>query len=366
MTLQQLVYAVKIADTKSMNKAAAELYVSQPALSSTIRDLEEELNIELFIRTNRGIVITAEGDEFLSYARQMVELNQMIEDRYINNEKKKNKFSVSMQHYSFAVEAFIELAKEIRLDDFELAVHETRTNEVIEFVRDYRSELGILYLNEFNRKALQKIFSENGLEFTELFDCDVFVYLSNEHPLAGKERLDRGIAKERLKLDFLKKRADYILDTSTLLTRELKAELERIFMGRERFSSLFVTILSFGFKYGIPSDADLVFDVRFLPNPYYDENLRSHTGNEKAVQDFVRRGGTADVFLDKLYDMIDFLFPYYVKEGKNQLVIAVGCTGGKHRSVTVANRLYERLKEHSEIGLKLEHRDIEMDNRTKG
>ena len=100
--------------------------------------------------------------------------------------------------------------------------------------------------------------------------------------------------------------------------------------------------------------------------PYYDENLRSHTGNEKAVQDFVRRGGTADVFLDKLYDMIDFLFPYYVKEGKNQLVIAVGCTGGKHRSVTVANRLYERLKEHSEIGLKLEHRDIEMDNRTKG
>ena len=189
MTLQQLVYAVKIADTKSMNKAAAELYVSQPALSSTIRDLEEELNIELFIRTNRGIVITAEGDEFLSYARQMVELNQMIEDRYINNEKKKNKFSVSMQHYSFAVEAFIELAKEIRLDDFELAVHETRTNEVIEFVRDYRSELGILYLNEFNRKALQKIFSENGLEFTELFDCDVFVYLSNEHPLAEKEEV---------------------------------------------------------------------------------------------------------------------------------------------------------------------------------
>lgn len=195
MTLQQLVYAVKIADTKSMNKAAAELYVSQPALSSTIRDLEEELNIELFIRTNRGIVITAEGDEFLSYARQMVELNQMIEDRYINNEKKKNKFSVSMQHYSFAVEAFIELAKEIRLDDFELAVHETRTNEVIEFVRDYRSELGILYLNEFNRKALQKIFSENGLEFTELFDCDVFVYLSNEHPLAEKEK----IAFEELK-----------------------------------------------------------------------------------------------------------------------------------------------------------------------
>ncbi len=186
------------------------------------------------------------------------------------------------------------------------------------------------------------------------------------HPLAGKERLDSGIAKERLKLDFLKKRANYILDTSTLLTRELKEELERIFMDCEHFSNLFVTILSFGFKYGIPSDADLVFDVRFLPNPYYDENLRSHTGNEIEVQEFVRRGGTADIFLDKLYDMIDFLLPNYVKEGKNQLVIAVGCTGGKHRSVTVANLLYERLRRHSEIGIKLEHRDIEMDNRRKG
>ncbi len=186
------------------------------------------------------------------------------------------------------------------------------------------------------------------------------------HPLAGKERLDTGISKERLKLEFLKKRANYILDTSTLLTRELKEELERIFMDCEHFSNLFVTILSFGFKYGIPSDADLVFDVRFLPNPYYDENLRSHTGNELKVQEFVRRGGTADVFLDKLYDMIDFLLPNYVKEGKNQLVIAIGCTGGKHRSVTVANLLYERLKEHQEIGIKLEHRDIEMDNRRKG
>ena len=124
MTLQQLIYAVKIADTKSMNKAATELFVSQPALSSTIRDLEEELQIEIFIRTNKGIVITTEGEEFLSYARQMVELNQMIEDRYINNMKRKNKFSVSMQHYSFAVEAFMKLAREFALEDFELAVHE--------------------------------------------------------------------------------------------------------------------------------------------------------------------------------------------------------------------------------------------------
>lgn len=186
------------------------------------------------------------------------------------------------------------------------------------------------------------------------------------HPLAGRERLDRGIARERVKLEFLKERADYILDTSTLLTRELREELERIFVGQENFSSLFVTVLSFGFKYGIPSDADLVFDVRFLPNPYYEEELRDKTGNDPEVQEFVRRGRTADRFLEQLYGMIDFLLPYYVKEGKNQLVIAIGCTGGKHRSVTVANLLYERLESHREIGLKIEHRDIEKDKRTKG
>ena len=153
------------------------------------------------------------------------------------------------------------------------------------------------------------------------------------HPLAGTQRLDRGIAKEREKLRFLKKRADYILDTSKLLTRELRGELEKIFLDHERFSSLFVTVLSFGFKYGIPSDADLVFDVRFI-------------------------------FLGKLYDMIDFLLPYYVQEGKNQLVIAVGCTGGKHRSVTIANMLHEKLKNHRDIGLKIEHRDIGKDSIT--
>ncbi len=155
MTLVQLIYAVKIADTKSMNKAALELFVSQPALSSAIRDLEEEIHTELFLRTNRGIVITTAGEEFLSYARQMVELNKMIGERYIQNKQIKKKFSVSMQHYSFAVEAFIELAKEFTLGEFELAIHETKTYEVIENVRNHRSELGVLYLNAFNRKAMK-------------------------------------------------------------------------------------------------------------------------------------------------------------------------------------------------------------------
>lgn len=189
MTLTQLIYAVKIADTKSMNKAAAELFVSQPALSGAIKDLEEEIHIELFIRTNRGIVITTEGEEFLSYARQMVELNKMIGERYIDNKQTKKKFSVSMQHYSFAVEAFIELGNKFSMSEFELAVHETKTYEVIDNVRNYRSEIGVLYLSEFNEKAMKKIFAENELEFIPLFDCGISVYLSKNHPLAERKKI---------------------------------------------------------------------------------------------------------------------------------------------------------------------------------
>lgn len=183
------------------------------------------------------------------------------------------------------------------------------------------------------------------------------------HPLAGRGRLDKGIAKEREQVGFLKERADYILDTSTLLTRELREELVGIFRGGQAFGNLFITVLSFGFKYGIPSDADLVFDVRFLPNPYYEPALKEHTGQEQEVKDYVMRGGTCQMFLEKLYDMMEFLIPNYIKEGKNQLVIAIGCTGGRHRSVTVAEALYGKLRERSEIGCKLEHRDVDKDGR---
>lgn len=181
------------------------------------------------------------------------------------------------------------------------------------------------------------------------------------HPLAGMGRVDQGISQERTRLGFLKEDADFIIDTSQLLTRELRQELEKIFVANQNYTNLFVTVLSFGFKYGIPADADLVFDVRFLPNPYYVEQLRSHTGEETEVQAYVRQGGTADVFLQKLYDMIGFLIPNYVLEGKNQLVIAIGCTGGKHRSVTVADALYQHLQRNQDLGIKLEHRDIEKD-----
>lgn len=189
MTLQQLRYAVTIADSKSMNKAANALFVSQPALSNTIHDLEEELQIDIFLRTNRGIVVTAEGEEFLSYARQMVELQQMVEEKYMGAGEHKRKFSVSMQHYSFAVEAFIKLAREFSLDEYELAVHETKTGEVIENVKNFRSEIGILYMNAFNKKAMQKVFEANELEFIPLLDCQVFVYLASGHPLAEKEKI---------------------------------------------------------------------------------------------------------------------------------------------------------------------------------
>ena len=185
------------------------------------------------------------------------------------------------------------------------------------------------------------------------------------HPLAGAGRIDEGIKKERECLAFLKKQANVILDTSMLLTKELRHELEKIYMEDGTYDNLFVTVMSFGFKYGIPADADLVFDVRFLPNPYYVENLRPKTGDEKEIQDYVKQGGTADIFLGKLYDMLDFLIPNYVLEGKNQLVIGIGCTGGKHRSVTIANAVYEHLKQQKGLGVKLYHRDIEKDNKRK-
>ncbi len=181
-----------------------------------------------------------------------------------------------------------------------------------------------------------------------------------KHPLAYKkgERLEDGISKERKILKEIKEHADYILDSSKLLTRELKAELDRIFLANEEFNSLMVNVISFGFKNGIPQDADLVFDVRFLPNPFYIEELKHQTGNDKAVQDYVMQCSEAEAFLQKLSEMLEFLLPGYVKEGKYQLVIAIGCTGGQHRSVTLANELYSRMKNKGNYGLNISHRDI--------
>ena len=213
-------------------------------------------------------------------------------------------------------------------------------------------------------KILHKL-RDNGYSFEILFmeagDAELlkrYKETRRVHPLSPDGRIEDGIRKEREILKNMKSQADYVIDTSRLLTRELKEELDRIFVRNERYNSLMVTILSFGFKHGIPADADLVFDVRFLPNPFYIEELKYKTGNDREVQDYVMSFEEAHIFIDKLTDMIKFLIPNYVKEGKYQLVIGIGCTGGKHRSVTLANRLYEELKDQGDYGLKITHRDV--------
>ena len=170
--------------------------------------------------------------------------------------------------------------------------------------------------------------------------------------------MEDGIRRERKVLEDMKKKADYVIDTSNLLTRVLKEELDRIFVRNEEYNSLMVTVMSFGFKNGIPSDADLVFDVRFLPNPFYIDELKHLTGEDKAVQDYVMGFPEAEQFIAKLTDMLLFLIPNYVKEGKYQLIVGIGCTGGKHRSVTLASQLYEKLKDQGNYGLSIQHRDI--------
>ena len=177
------------------------------------------------------------------------------------------------------------------------------------------------------------------------------------HPTAAGGPLAEGIRREREQLASVKNRADRIIDTSRLLTRELRQMLREIYLDGAAFSGLNVTVMSFGFKYGIPRDADLVFDVRFLPNPYYVDTLRTLTGKDGEVQRFVLDNEIAASFLEQLTKMIRFLIPHYISEGKNQLVIAVGCTGGRHRSVAVAEALYQALYRKDQAGIRLEHRD---------
>ena len=217
-------------------------------------------------------------------------------------------------------------------------------------------------------QALKEL-RDAGYSFEILFlDCedDVLIKRFKEtrraHPLVMNGRVEDGIRKEREILKFLKKEASYIIDSSHLLVRELKNEIDNIFSKNKDYGNLFITVLSFGYKYGIPNDCDLVFDVRFLPNPYYIDELKNKSGEDKEVQDYVMGFKEAGIFLDKLQDLIEFLIPNYVIEGKNQLVIGIGCTGGKHRSVTLANRLYQRLESKGGYGIRIEHRDILKDS----
>ncbi|MDD4112555.1 MAG: RNase adapter RapZ [Herbinix sp.] len=215
--------------------------------------------------------------------------------------------------------------------------------------------------------AVLRDMKNNGYQYEILFlDCspEVLVKRYKEtrriHPLSQSGRVDKSIELEREKLDFLRKKADIIIDTSHLLIRELKTQIDTIYVEDKNFNNFMVMILSFGFKYGIPADSDLVFDVRFLRNPYYISELKDKTGMDSSVSSFVMDSDAAGQFLDKLEDMLTFLIPHYISEGKNQLVISIGCTGGRHRSVTLTNELAKRLAGLS-YGIKTEHRDIEKD-----
>lgn len=188
MTLQQLKYALTIANCGSMNEAAKQLFLSQPSLSETIKELESEIGLQIFLRSNRGISITPEGEEFLGYARQVTEQFGLLQSKYIEKNTKE-KFSVSTQHYTFAVKAFVETVKQVGMEHYEFAVHETTTYDVIENVKNFKSEIGVLYENDFNEKVMEKIIRENGLEFTELFQCNTFVYLWAGHPLANQKEI---------------------------------------------------------------------------------------------------------------------------------------------------------------------------------
>ena len=234
MTLQQLRYVVTIADCGSMNEAAKQLFLSQPSLSETVKELENEIGIDIFLRSNRGIVITPEGEEFLGYARQVIEQYELLNSKYIRKNKKE-KFGVSAQHYSFAVKAFVETVRKMGMEHYEFAIHETTTLDVIENVRNFKSEIGVLYKNDFNKQVLEKMFKENGLEFTDLFKCDTFVYLWSGHPLAGKEVISMKELDDYPCLSF-----DQGRNNSLFLSEEMKSTYEytRLIKANDRATML--------------------------------------------------------------------------------------------------------------------------------
>ena len=186
MTLTQLHYIITIAETKSMNKAAERLYVSQPSLTGAVKELERELGITLFYRSGRGVTLTNDGTAFLQYARQLYGQYELVMEKYGKGGPYKKKFGVSTQHYSFAVKAFVDMARDFDMSQYEFAIRETKTSEVISDVGTMRSEIGVLYFSDFNRKVLERMIKAAGLKFHHLIDCQAYVYLWKDHPLAGE------------------------------------------------------------------------------------------------------------------------------------------------------------------------------------
>ncbi|HIW82872.1 MAG TPA: LysR family transcriptional regulator [Candidatus Dorea gallistercoris] len=235
MTLTQLNYIITIARTRSINRAAEQLYVSQPSLTSAIKELEKELGITLFYRSGRGVTLTGDGEEFLQYARQLYGQYETILEKYKENGTLKKKFGVSAQHYSFAVKAFVEMAKQFDMAKYEFAIRETKTGEVIRDVSSMRSEIGILYLSEFNRKSLEKLLRSAGLTFHHLIDCQAYVYLWKEHPLAKEASISFGQLQDYPCLAF--EQGD---DSSFYLAEEILStnEYSRIIRANDRATML--------------------------------------------------------------------------------------------------------------------------------
>lgn len=293
MTLQQLRYVTAIAAAGSLNEAAKQLFITQPSLSGSIKELEKETGFELFIRSNRGIKMTPEGEEFLGYARQVCEQYTLLEEKYMGKKSKK-KFSVSMQHYTFAVKAFMEMAKQTGMEEYEFAVYETKTHEVIENVKTFRSELGILYITDFNRQIVKRILTENNLEFTELFQCDTYVYLWAGHPLANEEAISMEQLQEYPCLQF-----DQGKNNSLYLAEEMKSTFQypKVIKANDRATmlNLMVGIEGYTLCSGIICEELNGQDYRAVP-------LKE---SEKMTIGYIKRKGsniseTGQIYIDEL------------------------------------------------------------------
>ena len=243
----------------------------------------------------------------------------------------------------------------------ELCTESTKDVNKVAVVADIRG--GIFFKDLFI--SLEDL-KNKGLKYSVLFldasDEELvkrFKELRRPHPLSTNGTIIDGILEERELLSEVKQRSNYIIDTSNMKLGRLKEEILNIFLEGKISHNLNISVMSFGYKYGLPHDADLVFDVRFLPNPFYIEDLKHHTGNEKVVQDYVMGFEESNVFLNKLVDMLDFLMPLYIKEGKSNLVIGIGCTGGQHRSVTIANKLSHILSTKN-YRVMISHRDVKI------
>ena len=264
MTLQQLKYAVAIADKNSMNEAAKALFVSQPSLSNAIKELEREIGVTIFLRNNKGIAITMEGTAFLGYARQVVEQAELLEEKYLGVKPSKQKFGVSTQHYSFAVNAFVDLIKEYGIEEYEFTLREIRTYEIIEDVRNLRSEIGILYLSDFNEKVISKLLKENNLIYEELFSAKPHVFVSSGNPLSKKKLVTLADLEEYPYLSFEQgENNSFYFSEEILSTIEHKKSIK--VSDRATLFNLLIGLNGFTISTGIISEALNGKDIVAVP-----------------------------------------------------------------------------------------------------